>query len=134
MKGSISKILLYGLSGVSAIMGALFMMGSISEGVIIGWCYVLLILAAATAILFSIANLVTHPKKAKTTLIGVAALLVVMALSYAIAGSDVSIKMKDLGVTESTSKWSGAGLIAFYILAAMAILSAVYSGVSKMIK
>ena len=134
MQGMISKILLFGLTGISAIMGALFMMGSISEGVIIGWCYVLLILAAVTALLFSIGNLVTHPKKAKTTLIGVGALLAIVAISYAFAGDEVTMKMTDLGVDASTSKWSGAGLIAFYLLAALAIASAVYSGISKMIK
>ena len=53
---------------------------------------------------------------------------VVFIISYVLA----SPEMADVGkakVTESTSKWVGTGLYAFYILGIGTILSIVYSGV-----
>ncbi len=134
MKDLLSKILLFGFVGISTLMGALFMLDVISAGAIIGWCYVLLVLAAVAAVGFSLINLGTNIKGAKGTLIGVGALLLVVVIGYAMAGTDLTIKMQDMGITEGEVKWSGAGLITFYILFGLAVLAAIYSGVSKMIK
>ena len=134
MKDLLSKGLLFGLVGISAIMGALFMFEVLSAGAIIAWCYVLLVLATVASVGFSLINLGTNMKAAKGTLIGVGALVLVFVISYAAAGSDVPTKLADMGVTEGEVKWSGAGLITFYVLFGLAIVAAIYSGVTKMIK
>jgi hypothetical protein len=69
----------------------------------------------------------------KKTLMSVGAFLAVVVISYVMAsGSTEGLPLVDNKVvTESTSRWVGTGLIAFYILAVAAIGSMVFSGVKK---
>jgi len=53
----ILQIVQYGLLGISAILGFIFLMGGISEDVIIYWCYALLVVACPKLrLVFSIAK------------------------------------------------------------------------------
>ena len=69
----------------------------------------------------------------KKTLMSVGAFLAVVVISYVMAsGSTEGLPLVDNEmVSESTSRWVGTGLIAFYILAVAAIGSMVFSGVKK---
>ncbi len=69
----------------------------------------------------------------KKTLMSVGAFLVILIISYAMSSSStVGLPpVDDIPVTESTSKWVGTGLNAFYILAVLAIGSMVFSGFKK---
>lgn len=70
----------------------------------------------------------------KKTLISIGAFLVVVAIGYALStGTDVDSlpDVDGLPVTESTSKWVGAGLRTFYILAIVAIGAMILSGFKK---
>lgn len=69
----------------------------------------------------------------KKTLISVGAFLAVLLISYVMAsGSIEGLTPADKSeVTESTSKWVGTGLIAFYILAVVAVTTMAFSGVKK---
>ena len=71
----------------------------------------------------------------KRTLISVGAFLAVLLISYVMAsGSIEGLTPADKSeVTESTSKWVGTGLIAFYILAVVAVTTMAFSGVKKVI-
>ncbi|GAA0871522.1 hypothetical protein GCM10009117_06680 [Gangjinia marincola] len=73
----------------------------------------------------------------KKTLISVGLFLAVFALGYVLSsGDNLNLEpfiKKGQDVTESTSKWVGTGLIVFYVLAAAAILSMVFSGAKKAI-
>ena len=71
----------------------------------------------------------------KKTLISVGAFLAVLLISYLMAsGSIEGLTPADKSeVTESTSKWVGTGLIAFYILAVVAVTTMAFSGVKKVI-
>ena len=71
----------------------------------------------------------------KKTLISVGAFLAVLLISYVMAsGSIEGLTPADKSeVTESTSKWVGTGLIAFYILAVVAVTTMAFSGVKKVI-
>ena len=71
----------------------------------------------------------------KKTLISVGAFLAVLLISYVMAsGSIEGLTPADKSeVTESTSKWVGPGLIAFYILAVVAVTTMAFSGVKKVI-
>lgn len=70
----------------------------------------------------------------KKTLLSVGAFLAVVIISYVLASGSIEglPLVDDAPVTESTSKWVGAGLITFYILAIAAIGSMVFSGVKKL--
>ncbi|ETN94435.1 hypothetical protein SAMN04487906_3053 [Zhouia amylolytica] len=93
------------------------------------------ILAAIVALLFTVGNLVTHPSKLKKALISIGVFALIVVISYAVSsGTDVDLtKMAERGIetSESASKTVGAGLIAFYILGGLAVLSMVFSGFKK---
>lgn len=137
MSTALAKILsitLYTLIGISAILGVLFYTDSISENLLMSWCYILLIIAALAAIVFPIIGMVNHPKGAKSALIGVVSLLVVFAISYALAGDEIVPAYKDFIETPAQSKMVSTGLIAFYILGIGAIIATIYSSISRVTK
>ena len=101
----------------------------VNYGILI--CYILLAVAAAAAIIFPILQLAQNPKGAKGALIGIVLLAVVVGISFGLA-SDVNPSKMEL--SPEGAKQVGAGLYAVYILGAVAILSIVYSEVSKIIK
>ncbi|MBO7201171.1 MAG: hypothetical protein J6V54_07255 [Bacteroidales bacterium] len=83
-----------------------------------------------------IVNLKEQPKKVRGTLIGVAAFIVVFAVSYLLAsGTDLPqeflIKME---TSEGLSKIIGAAAISVYIFAGGALLAAIYTEVMKKFK
>lgn len=130
----ILNILLYVLLGASALLGVLFYAESISADVIIYWCYALFAVGAIAAIIFPLITMAKNPKGAKSALIGVGALVLVFAISYALADDTMTAKYAKFISTPEASKRVSMGLIAFYILAIGAILSIALSGVSKLFK
>lgn len=70
----------------------------------------------------------------KKTLITVGAFLVVVIISYALADGTPMKLSDDTMMTESASRWAGAGLYSFYILAILAIGSMILSGIKKIAK
>tara|TARA_B100000809_G_scaffold251793_1_gene285717 strand:+ start:878 stop:1291 length:414 start_codon:yes stop_codon:yes gene_type:complete len=129
------SIILIVLLGGSALLSLLFAVDIVSEGLLITWCYVLLGIAAITALVFPLITMVTNPKGAKNALIGVVGLVVICAIGFAMAGNEVHIDYEGkLLADEGTSQLSEAALIAFYILGAGAIGSIIFAEVSKMLK
>ncbi len=100
------------------------------------------IIAGLTLLLvigFSIMNLFVKPKSAINALIGVAALVVIVIVSYLLSSPYIDPKFKldiaeNVNVTDALSKQVGAGLIATYILAALSVLVIIYTWISKLIK
>ncbi|MBI2282042.1 MAG: hypothetical protein HYU68_15315 [Bacteroidetes bacterium] len=135
MNSKLFSIILMTLLGLSAVLSVLFFVDVISEGLLIMWCYVLLGLASVAAIVFPLINMAQNPKSAKNALIGVVALAIVCGIGYALAGSEEFFTLDGkLLADASSSKYSEAGLIAFYIMGAAAIIAVVYAEVSKMLK
>jgi hypothetical protein len=96
--------------------------------------YLLLIVAAGSAIVLPLLNAIKTPGAFVRSLYGVGALVVVFVIAYAISGSDVTQSQAALGVSENSSKMIGAGLIMFYITLVVAVVGIVYSEISKAIK
>lgn len=137
MGKSISKILpilLYILMGIGALLGVLFYSGSITESVLMYYCYILLAIAAIVAIAFPLVGIVTNPKGAKGALIGIAALIIIILISYAVAGDEILPRYEAFISSPSESKWVSAGLISFYILGGLAILATIFSSINRVIK
>tara|TARA_R110001592_G_scaffold229899_1_gene486573 strand:+ start:1835 stop:2245 length:411 start_codon:yes stop_codon:yes gene_type:complete len=127
--------ILIALLGLSAVLSILFFADVVSEGLLITWCYLLLAIAAVTAVVFPIITMAQNPKGAKNALIGVVGLVVVVGISYAVAGSEEYHSLDGVLLADAaTSKQSGAGLIAFYIMGAGAIGAVIFAEVSKMLK
>ncbi|MGB5418295.1 hypothetical protein [Algibacter sp.] len=74
----------------------------------------------------------------KKTLMTVGLFLAIIVVSFVLSsGTDLDLTpftSKGLDITESTSKYVGAGLYAFYILAIVAIGSMVFSGAKNIFK
>lgn len=71
----------------------------------------------------------------RNTLIAVGAFALVVVISYLLAdGQAVYDRDGVMAVSESGSKWVGAGLYTFYILAVIAVGIMLVSGIKKLIK
>lgn len=94
----------------------------------------ILLITVFVTVLFSLLNLASSPQKLKKSLIFIGCFLIVTGLAYALS-SGVETPMKDGEMLSvSGSRWVGTGIRMFYILAALAILSMILSGVKKIIK
>ena len=70
----------------------------------------------------------------KNTLISVGAFVLVIVIAYVLTdGNEVQLKDGDT-LSASADHWVGAGLVVFYILAAVAAGAMVLSGIRKLIK
>ncbi len=70
----------------------------------------------------------------KNTLIAVGAFIAVIVIAYLVTdGSQMTLKDGDI-LSASASHWVSAGLVTFYILAGIAILAMVISGIKKLTK
>ena len=96
--------------------------------------YILLAVASITAIGFPIKYIISHPKKVKEVGIALGGLLAVYLIATLLASDEVTEHYTKFGVTETISKQVGTGLFLFYILGAGAIISILYSEVTKMLK
>jgi hypothetical protein len=96
--------------------------------------YALLFIAVAATIVFPIIHMLKEPSSLVATGIGIVAILVLFGISYALSGSEVNLKAAAVGITETTSKLIGAGLIMFYITLVLSVLALIYSEISKALK
>jgi len=96
--------------------------------------YALIGLALAMIIIFGLMNIIKNPGGARSFLVGILTMLVVLGISYAVStGTDANTLFADIeGATEGTSHLVGMGLKAFYILSGAAILSIIYAEVSRL--
>lgn len=131
----ILKIVVLILSLVGIVLLATILTGN--EGTIslyMSVAYVVLGVAILITLLFSLTQLFTHKEALKKTLISLGVFVLIIAISYVLSeGAAVSKDGVEI-VSESGSKWVGTGLRTFYILAAIAIGSMIYSGIQKLIK
>lgn len=103
-------------------------------GMMLGLGKMLVYGAAGIAVIFSLKNIVSDPAKLKKTGISIVALLAVLAIGYGLSEGHEVIKDGKQMVSESGSKWVGTGLRVFYILAAVALVTMIVSGVKKALK
>ncbi|MDW5289295.1 hypothetical protein [Formosa sp. PL04] len=136
---SLHKILTI-IVGVLSVIGIIFalMIMTGNDGMIDNMIYVtyaMLLLILGLVLVFVIKGL--FQGDIKKTLLSVGTFVVILFIAYAMSsGTDLNLTPfldKGMDVTEQTSKYVGAGLNAFYILAIVAIASMVYANVKKLI-
>ena len=130
----ILKIVVGILAVIGLILALMIMSGN--EGMVDNMLYVtyvVLALILALVLVYVVKGLFAG--NIKKTLLSVGAFLVILVISYAISsGTDLDLTpftSKGVDVTESTSKYVGAGLYAFYALAIIAIGSMALSGIKN---
>ncbi len=93
--------------------------------------YALLGITVLSILIFALLRIFSNPASAKSALIGIIALVVVVGISYALSSSDASM-YKD--VDEGTVKRVGTGLVTLYLLGSITILAVIYSQISRLLK
>ncbi|RNC87888.1 MAG: hypothetical protein ED556_01465 [Winogradskyella sp.] len=96
--------------------------------------YAILGLVLAFVVFFVVKNLITNTAGLKNTLIGLGAFAAVILISYLVSGGDpTQYKLQDGFATDGQSHMVGTGLVAFYILLAVAAIAMIFSGVKKIL-
>ena len=140
----ILRIVLIVLMALSALACLLFYVGGedingdpVFTNLYIVWAYALAGLAVGFTVIFPIIQMITNPKNAKKSLVGVLALGAVILVSYIVSSGDL------LGIidpeliefdTPNTLKYAGTMLYTNYLLAGLAIVAMAYSEISKVFK
>jgi uncharacterized membrane protein len=122
------SIIIIGISVVLS-LAAIF---SVDAGLYGG--YLLFTVALGSALGLSIFNTLKSPGEFKKIGYAIVGVVVLFGVSYALSGSEVNTVQAAKGLTESTSKLVGAGLIMFYLISAVAVLGLVYSEINKALK
>ncbi len=104
----------------------------IDLGLYIG--YALFIIAVLLAIVLPLISALKAPATLVRSLIGVGIIVVLFGISYALTGSNVTQSQAALGTTPASSKLIGAGLTMLYLTFFLAVLSLIYSEISKALK
>ena len=91
--------------------------------------YVIFALVLIAVVIFGLKGLLSG--NIKNTLIILGAFVVIVGVSYGLADNSQLMLANGELLTESKSKWIGAGLYTFYILAIIAIGSMIISGFKK---
>ena len=136
---SLSKLtsyLLYGLMIISVAIFAAYMFSAIDEGVFLGTSYLFFGIAAVSAVLFPVLFLILNPKKAKSSLVGIGSIGLVLLISYLLADSTIPefIGSDKFNITESLAKMVDTSMISLYVLSGITIIAIIYTEVSKMFK
>ncbi|WP_276389460.1 hypothetical protein [Eudoraea chungangensis] len=132
--GVLSAILWYQLPGRDVPASEAVNSGAMNFMFII--TYLLLAIAVAVSLLFTLKNLFANPKSLKKTLMVVGGFLLVVVISYVLAdGTDINLEeMANRGIetSETTVKRIGTGLNVFFLLVVIAVGSMLYGGFKKM--
>lgn len=96
--------------------------------------YALLFIAVACMVVFPVIHMLREPSALIRSAIGIGVVVVIFVLSYVLADSAVNLKAAAVGITPTSSKLIGAGLIMFYITLAGSAVALIYSEISKALK
>lgn len=146
MDSAITKyisILLYALLGISVLLGIYFYLDKETvTPIIIIWTYILFGIGAVSTIVFSLMGLFISKKAAKRSLVSIGVIAVIVLLGYLFASGEVLqfpghekfFYEEDSMDPNAFSRIVGTGLYTMYIFGIVAILSMIYSEVSKLFK
>lgn len=140
----ILRIVLIVLLAISALLTILFYAGGedisgqpVYTNIYILWAYILTGIAVGFTVIFPVIQMITNPKNAKKGLLGIAALVVVIAIAYALSSSEMlGIRNPDLVKYDvpSTLKYAGTMINSIYVLAIIAFVAVLYTEVVKAFK
>lgn len=133
----ILKIASIGLLALSAIFAVLFFLDAVGPECLLIWTYVLAGIAVFSLLTFFVVSLVVKPKEAKGSLIGFGALILVFAIAFFTASSDIPqfLGSEKFEITNFESQLIGGTLSAVYILFSLAVLGIIYTeGIAKFVR
>lgn len=139
MKDKVATILRISLALLLVISGILFIIfyatGEGFTSVVITWAYILLAITALVTIVFPIIYTISNPKSGKIILIGLIGFVLLYLVSHGLASGNIEGEVyQTFNISQATSRFIGAMLNMTYILAVLAVLSIIYSGISNLSK
>jgi uncharacterized membrane protein len=138
MSDKTSKLIqwfLYLLMGISAVLGILFYTNAIKSDLLMYWGYLLLAVLILVTLAASLSNLFMHPKGAIKFAIILGGMVLIAIISYSVSTNTfTALQLEKMDITESTSKMVGAGLYITYVMFGAALLSIIYTAVSRIFK
>ncbi|PLX18893.1 MAG: hypothetical protein C0599_11570 [Salinivirgaceae bacterium] len=98
--------------------------------------YLLVGLAAAATVLFSILNVFSSAKTAKRSLVSLGLLGAVLFMAYSLASSEIPVFFgsENFDITPGVSRGVGTGLFAMYLFFVLAVLSIFYTEIRNAFK
>lgn len=94
--------------------------------------YILIGIALLAAIVLPLIQSFSNPRALLGALVGVVAIAILFFIGYSIAGSEVlPVYIRNNVTSEVTSKMIGGALITMYILILLALVSIVFTEISK---
>ncbi len=97
--------------------------------------YALIGFTVLAILFFAVNKIAKEPGAAKSALIGIVGLIVVLLLGYLFStGEDASTTFAKLEVSEGTSRQVGTGLVTLYIVMGLTILSILYAEITRLMK
>ena len=94
---------------------------------------IILIIAIAATVIFSLITLFGDKEKLKKAVISIGFLVVVVGLAFALSsGEETALKDGEV-LSASGARWVETGIRVFYYLAAIAVGAMVYAGVKRLI-
>jgi len=96
--------------------------------------YLLVFLAALGAIVLPLVNALGNPKTLVKSLAGVVILGVIFLVSWSVSGNEVTAVYTKFDINSTSSQVIGGVLITTYVLMVIAVISIVYSEISKLVR
>lgn len=99
--------------------------------------YALIGICVLGILIFAVGRIVSHPSAAKSALIGIGGLVVLWVLAYLFSTGDDAAEggmYAGMGITEGTSHMVGAGLVTFYLLLGIVILTILFNELTRLFK
>ena len=93
--------------------------------------YILLFVSILAALIFPLMQIFSNFKAAKGGLLGIAAILAIFFISYAVSPADTGVFYDRFGISPTLSKLIGGGLVATYLFFIAAAISIIYASVAK---
>lgn len=130
-------ILLYGLLAISVILTVLVFVipedGGV--GIILYWTYFLAAIAVLAVVVFPIMNIAQNPKAAMRSLIGVAIVIVVVGVSFALSSAEpMTLSDKTVETNAFALRVSDAGLYTTYFAIIAAVVATIYGEIRNSLK
>jgi hypothetical protein len=151
MSNILSKIItisLYALMGISVLLMLIFYFGAEVPGTentpmrepvvtetLLLWSYILVGLAALTAIIFPLIRMAMNPKNAKKTLIGLVGVAVIVFIAWQFSSDEIlPLATENPDNVPHVLRLAGAQLGTMYILLGLAVLSIFYTEIRSLFK
>ncbi|HDO26875.1 MAG TPA: hypothetical protein ENH02_02045 [Bacteroidetes bacterium] len=132
---NVTKWILYILLAFVTLLGLLFYVHVLSVGSYISLSILLLLFGVVIMIVSPVYGFISHPKNALKLLASLVLLVVIVIISYSLAGNQFSaLRLEEMKTTAQVSKLVGMGLYATYSLFGIAVLAVIFSFVIKPFK